>query len=714
MKRILALILCAVLLAGLTVTAWAESGADDRLSQVTQAVKKTLNLDTEEYDDFQGDSYEDSLARMWSLRWSGSGGSLTVEALEDGTIVSFRLDDDETSSSGGFPAFPSGDTKKATQAAQEFLNQVLDKDTESVKLGEPEGEDRLGSTELSFSGQILLNGLPSALTYSMTVRSSDNQVTWFRRDVPETTFLGTIPAAQASVTRDKAAEMLGDKLGLRLEYVLPEADSTQAVLRYLPQSVHTFYVDARTGELLDMTELEEKLWQSAGGAEAPSEDSTAEGENGLSQAEQEGIKKLEGVLPSDKLEALIRAEKAYGLDRYTLASAAYVLEKGTDGEEDQVLCTLRFSRSDGNGTYGRTVQVDARTGEVLSVYSRVPWDKDRQPKVSRNAALTAAEAFLKDFAGDRFDHLALYEVNTVEGEGDPCYYFTFARRENDIFFPDNGYSVAIDGADGSVYSLSYTYDETLTFQAPEGLVTAQEALKTWVDSYDVTLGCRLVPQPLSASDPTQAKLMQQGLKYYYGLRLTYAQERETYYLGVDAKSGQLVERKTASPQAPAYTDLAGSWAKADIETLSRYGVGYEAETFQAGKQLTQWDLVCLLASLEGFRLDPAAATEEEKDAAYDIVCRMGAMSRADRDEEKLLTRGQVVQMLLDASGYGPAAHLQGIYTCSYGDRSTIPADQLGYAALAQGLKLVQGNYAGSRTATRAEAAVMLCRLLRRS
>ena len=47
-------------------------------------------------------------------------------------------------------------------------------------------------------------------------------------------------------------------------------------------------------------------------------------------------------------------------------------------------------------------------------------------------------------------------------------------------------------------------------------------------------------------------------------------------------------------------------------------------------------------------------------------------------------------------------------------RSTIPADQLGYAALAQGLKLVQGNYAGSRTATRAEAAVMLCRLLSRS
>ena len=150
-----------------------------------------------------------------------------------------------------FPPFPPETPKRPPRRPGLFLDRVLDKATESVKLGEPQGEDRLGSTELRFSGQILLNGLPSALTYSMTARSSDNQVTWFRRDVPETSFLGAIPAARASVTQAKAAEMLGDKLGLRLEYVLPEADSTQAVLRYLPQSVHIFYVDARTGELLD-------------------------------------------------------------------------------------------------------------------------------------------------------------------------------------------------------------------------------------------------------------------------------------------------------------------------------------------------------------------------------------------------------------------------------------------------------------------------------
>ena len=71
-------------------------------------------------------------------------------------------------------------------------------------------------------------------------------------------------------------------------------------------------------------------------------------------------------------------------------------------------------------------------------------------------------------------------------------------------------------------------------------------------------------------------------------------------------------------------------------------------------------------------------------------------------------------MLLDAAGYGPAARLGGIYTCAYSDKGSIPAEGLGYAALAQALGLASGTYAGSRTATRGEAVSMLCRVLERA
>ena len=70
---------------------------------------------------------------------------------------------------------------------------------------------------------------------------------------------------------------------------------------------------------------------------------------------------------------------------------------------------------------------------------------------------------------------------------------------------------------------------------------------------------------------------------------------------------------------------------------------------------------------------------------------------------------------LDCAGFGSTAKLQGIFTCSYTDREQIPADLLGYAALAQGLGIVgkDGSFDAGRTATRAEAAVMLYNFMNR-
>ena len=62
----------------------------------------------------------------------------------------------------------------------------------------------------------------------------------------------------------------------------------------------------------------------------------------------------------------------------------------------------------------------------------------------------------------------------------------------------------------------------------------------------------------------------------------------------------------------------------------------------------------------------------------------------------------------------PAARLRGIYACAYSDKEAIPAEGLGYAAIAQGLGMTGDLYAGTRSATRGEAASMVCRLLERA
>lgn len=88
MKRLLSLTLAAALLAALTLPAAAEEETQDaRLANVTSLVKEALDLDTEGYETFRG-GLSENLVPMWELSWEGERRSLSVSALEDGTIVS--------------------------------------------------------------------------------------------------------------------------------------------------------------------------------------------------------------------------------------------------------------------------------------------------------------------------------------------------------------------------------------------------------------------------------------------------------------------------------------------------------------------------------------------------------------------------------------------------------------------------------------------------
>lgn len=716
MNRFLSFLLAALLTAGLCVPAMAAAeSADARLGRVTQAVKDALGLDTEAYAEFRGDVFEQELGTVWNLQWSGDGASLNVQALEDGAIIGYRRsdgDDDVIFRGGsGLPTLPKTDAAAAKKSAEAFLARVLDGKAESVKLDDPASAGQLGSANARFSGVILLNGLPSPLSYSLTVRASDNVVTSFHRDALANTFLGSIPSAKPAVTQANAAEALHDTLPLELIYVTGENDESRAVLRYVPKDQQTVYVDAQTGKLV---KPDDELFYGANGAAAPeaAEMEMKSADRGLTQAELEGVQKLEGVLDRDELDRLVRAEAAYKLDGSTLASANYRLVK--DGETEAVLCTLRYaSAEDEDGfSFSRVFTVDARTGAVKSLYSSARWDKEKKSAVSKDVAQKTAEAFLSRYSAHAGE-FALYDTTDSTADGAPFYAFSFARKANGVFFPENSCTLQIDRMTGAVAGVSYTYNENITFDANEGLISSDAALDAWMASYDVALAYRSMLKELSRSVPTEAKLIDMGYTRFRTLLLSYALEREKYFSGVDAKTGKLVELPEWDADI-AYTDVAGHWAAAEIERLAGCGVGYSGESFGPDKTLTQWALVALLASTQGMRVDVENATTEERDAAYEAAYRMGALTREARGDDSAVDRMTLVRCLVDAAGFGPVAKLNGIFTCSYRDRGAIPAAELGYAALAQGFGLVKNDrFEAKASATRAVAAVMLCRLMAR-
>ncbi len=718
MHRFIAFALCALLLAGLCLPAMAAAApetADERLSRVTQTVKDTLDLDTEAFTDFRGNVYEQELGTVWSLNWSGGGSSMSVEALEDGTVVSYWRSDNDAASlyrGSGLPVLPKLDAAAAKRAAEAFLARVLDPETESVVLDEPASAERLNSTACHFSGTILLNGLPSPLSYSISVRGSDDTVTSFRRDALANSFLGSVPSATPAVSQNDAALALKGTLKLELIYVTDEEDGTKAVLRYVPRYGETLVVDAQTGKLVSPAG---DMGMYARGGENDAETPAAapeEMKSGLTEAELAGVEKLEGVLDSAALDRAVRKEAAYKLDGYSLASANYRLVK--ENEKESVLCTIRYALPENEDGFvgSRTFTVDARTGEVKSLYSGALWNKDAKSAVSADAAQTAAESFLKRFS-KHADEFALYDTNDNTADGAPFYGFTYARRVNGYFFPENTCTIQIDRMTGAVAGVSYTYGEEITFDGTEGIISDGAALDAWMTTYDVTLAYRSQPKKLDPAAADEARLIGMGYTSFRTLLLSYGLEREAWLAGVDAKTGKPIETKRFDAEI-GYGDVAGTWAAQEIERLARCGVGYASEEFRPDKALTQWDLVALLASTQGMRLDPEKAEQDERDAAYECVYRMGALKREERGDDSALDRAALVRCLLDSAGYGPVARLDGIFACGFADRADIPAGQLGYAALAQGFGIVKNDrYDAAGGATRAVAAVMLCRLMER-
>ena len=373
----------------------------------------------------------------------------------------------------------------------------------------------------------------------------------------------------------------------------------------------------------------------------------------------------------------------YGLKGFTLASASYRLVEAGEGREEQVLCTLRYTKTAGDETASRTFTVDARTGAVESLRSYLPWREDQRAAVTQTQAQEKAEAFLSAFCPGQFSHLALYAAPDPEDEARASYTFTFARQENGYFFPDHFYEVGVSAEDGSVCALSYLYEEDVVFDSPEGIISQQQALDAWMDTYAVTLGYLQVPEELSAGDPEAAPYLQLGLKAFYVLKLGYGLEREGYCPGIDAKTGAPVQGESAPAGGLAYSDLSGHWARETVEALAAYSVGYEGGTFAPGQAMTQFDLVALL-----FTLTPA-----------------------ERSDGAPLTRSQAVKLLLSAEGLGQVAQLADVFACNYTDAEQIAPEDWGFACLAQGIGMTGDAWAGSRTITRAEGAVMLHKLL---
>jgi len=720
-----------VLSAAMVLPAAAAENADARLERVTKSVKTALGIG-DEYSSFHGENSELPLGSRWTLRWETDDGSgVRVTATEEGKVIGYNRDAAAVRRDDRFgPSFPAMTREEAQTAARRFLDRVLAKGESAEFDGAQAVPASLGAQQYGFGGTIRLNGLPTPMSFRIWVWISDGMVSSFWRG-DESDYAGQPPDAQSSITADKARALLRGVLDMELIYVRDNGGS-EAVLRYVPKPADDFYVDAG-GKLINLSQLRRELWKDssaasksglAGGGERNAPQAAAEdAADSLSPAEQEGIARLEGILPKQTLDRAVRAWRELKLDGFELAGCHYSVDRqdithsGADTpQQSGVTARLVYAKRAGDSVARRSVRVDARTGELLEMSGYAPHDSGTAA-LSAQAARESAEAFLGRLWKDQFAQCELYENAQPDSAGD-TYSYTFAQKTNGFFFPENVLTVRICAVDGAVTGFSRSFDESVRF-APAGGEVGLEAAKTaWANSFPVELAYIAVPEKLDLLGGDVRGLLEAGYSCYDTLRPGYALgERDGYYLGVDAKTGRVVRREAEESEDISYGDLSGHWARDAFLELAQYNVGWWGGSAQPDAPLSQLSYIALLASADGYVYRPDSEDGKAADELYAYAVRRGILTRAERDDGRTITRGEMVKLLLDSLGYRDIANLPNIFTCGFTDAGSIPAPMLGYAALAQGLGIVKGDQAGNfdaaRPSTRAEAAVTLWQYMKR-
>jgi hypothetical protein len=713
--RIISLLLSVALACSLCVPAFAaDAAADQTLEKVTLAVKKTLAIG-QDYSEFSGSPNDMGVMRYWSLYWSDDvGNSVSVTATDDGKIMQYSLQRvrSDTGSAGGFaPTLAKTSVSAARSTAEQFLDRVLT-GNERGKLATD--SDSWGANYY-FSAQILLNGVPSPTAAQLHLDATDGTVIYYSRDDLYCAYVNDLPSATPKVTAAAAAASFAKAASLQLQYV-PEGDGA-AVLRYVPTVNGNLYVDAQTGALVDLSDvwadLNGKLDRNFG-VTAAAEAAADETGGGLTAPEQTAVEALKGVLPKESLDAAVKKVTALGLSRYQLGGADYAVDSATS----DVTCTLRYVRSLSyselkdvssadfkSGTYQqmKLLTVNAKTGALVSGYSYRPWFM-KDGAMTRTAMQAAADSFLKQWQPSRAGLTALQD-----GDGEQ---FNYVRQVNGYPYPCNSIDLEIDPADGSVNGFQLTWDDDQKFEAAGTIISAAAAKTAFSAAWKTELQYVAYPVSVDVTIPIW-KIYADCCgtsAYRYVLGYVYQPVGKSVQ-GIDAHTGKPVYA-TENEKGAAYTDISGSYAKTQISALADNGIRFSAaEQFQPAKKLTELDWLVLLLNADGYSYDVNELDDDELDTLYQCAWNNGFLSRGEKSPTKVLTRMGMLKMLLSASPYGMTAKLQNIFKTSFADYRSIPAADLGYAAIAEGLGLVRGNakhqLCPTRTATRQEAAAIL-------
>lgn len=690
-KRMLsAAVSAAVILSG-TVSGIAFATDADGLSSAIVTAKSKFDIPAE-LTEFESNIISDENGTEYELCWKNetSDDLISITQNTKGDTVNFYTRDSEYSDRE--VAFPALDKSMVTEKAYEWLSSVnpewiaeLPKDKIADNSG---GGIRGGNTYVypkRYKNDIrFLNDGVRFEVDNTTGEVKSMSATWTYDDnVPS-------PAEALSVSeaKDKFVELSP------IELVYETADDKTAYLVYR-LSDRGAILDAVSGGAFSNTpsDLQDKNESASDSAVSGGSGGSI---SGLSASELKNLEQIENLKSEDELKTF--AVNMYGteLKLADYVGCGYRRVRGMSGEVEY-RATLSFT-FDKDTQYARNASAtfDAQTGELISYYC--PRGKKSALGIDSQENKQHAEECVERFINNsaEMDLTSLDPIECTYTEYSDSYLFTYSREENALRFPANKVWVSADAQSGTINSFQKSWDKNIQFEDTDNLISLEEANNIIKNNMNLELCYKYSYE-------------KDGERYNKKLALAYTINTKSN-TSIYAKSGDAV--KADSSSSTIYpTDTKGHYAEAMIKKLIDNGVNIaDSEAFRPDDTITKGELASMAACLRRGYYSSAADTELLKN--YDII-RNGENYTPDSNA----LRSDGVKYIIRALGYGKPAELKNIYICDFADSDNIPEEIRGYAALAKGFGIVNGDENGcfnpNDELTRADAAIMIYNYLAR-
>ncbi len=405
----------------------------------------------------------------------------------------------------------------------------------------------------------------------------------------------------------------------------------------------------------------------------------------LSEAELSNLEEIDNLLSEEDLKQKATSLQNTGLDKAVYKSCSF-----SRGYENEAVYLARllfvFNEGEEEEYYGNVV-FDAQTGELMS-YRAYNYYRDEEATADTEKAKEDAYSFIKEYAPEQATKTELSEKD----KGD--YIFDFTRYENNIPYYDNLLTVEVDGVNGNICSFNKIWDEP-EFESPDGVVDIEIAKKFYLDN----VGLELVYEYSYTADKKEP-----DIKVCYRAKNTNS---------INAKTGEVPQYYQM--QEKLYPDdISGHYAEEQITKLINAGLELLTDegSFMPDTDITYEEFAGWVSQLM-YGYFPREAVEMKS-----MLINNGIILSDEEfapDAAVLRVDGPVY--IIRALGYREVAELPDIYKCSFADEADIPSDKLGYAAIANAMKIVNGDENGSfnpnNTLSRADAAIMIYNYLAR-